>query len=305
MRALYRNRFPELLTAAEKEQVQWVQGDILDTDWLRDQLRECTEVYHCAGMVSFSPSRYGQMYRTNVDGTTNVVNAALDSGIRKMVHVSSVSALGRKRDHAVITEQVKWDEDANLSAYGKTKYLAELEVWRGIAEGLDAVIINPAIILGVGNWNEGSSAMFKNAWKEFPWYTDGTSGFVDAADVAEIMTRLMDGPHTAERYVIAAENWGYREVFAAMARAFGKKEARRKASPWMGEIVWRLEKLKSLFSEAEPLLTRETAETAQMHVQYDASKLLAALPDFRFRPLAGSITEYCHQYLVKMGLRPQ
>jgi dihydroflavonol-4-reductase len=301
VRALYRNQKPGLLTDAEKAAIEWVQGDVLDTDLLRNEMNQARVVYHCAGMVSFNPKRYELMRSANVDGTANVVNAALETGIQKLVHVSSVSALGRKRDHAIITESVKWDEEANLSAYGKTKYQGEMEVWRGISEGLHAVIVNPTIILGVGDWHRGSAAMFKNAWNEFPWYTDGSSGFVDAADVAEVMILLMESEVDAERFIISAENRPYREIFAAMARGFGKKEAHRRASPWMGSIVWRLEKIKSLFSGADPLLTRETAETAQVRVFYQTEKLQQALPGYRFRSLDESIAQYCREYLVKMN----
>jgi nucleoside-diphosphate-sugar epimerase len=304
-RALFRNQKPELLTDSEKAAIEWVKGDLLDAVQLREEMSQVTDVYHCAGMVSFNPARFEAMRTTNVEGTANVVNAALESGIRKLVHVSSVSALGRKRDHATITESVKWDDEANLSAYGKTKYQAEMEVWRGISEGLNAVIVNPTIILGTGDWNKGSAAMFKNAWKEFPWYTDGSSGFVDAADVAEAMIRLMGSDISEERFIVSAENRTYREIFAAMAKGFGKKEAHRKASPWMGSLVWRLEKIKSLFSDTDPLLTRETAETAQIHVFYQADKLQQALPGFRYRSLDESIAQYCREYLVKMKLPSQ
>ena len=305
VRALYRNQKPDLLTESEKASIEWVQGELLDSVLLREELSKATEVYHCAGVVSFNPARYDMMRSINVEGTANIVNAALECGIRKMVHVSSVSALGRKRDHVTVTESVKWDEEANLSAYGKTKYLAEMEVWRGISEGLNAVIVNPTIILGVGDWNRGSAAMFRNSWNEFPWYTDGSSGFVDAEDVAEVMIRLMESDISEERFIVSGENRPYRDIFAAMARGFGKKEAGRKAAPWMGAIVWRLEKLKSVFSKQDPLLTRETAETAQMHVFYDSSKLLQALPGFHFHALDETIARCCREYLVKMKRDPQ
>jgi hypothetical protein len=119
------------------------------------------------------------------------------------------------------------------------------------------------------------------------------------------MIRLMESDISEERFIVSAENRSYRDIFAAMARGFGKKEASRKASPWMGSIVWRLEKIKSLFSDADPLLTKETAETAQVHVFYQKDKLQQALPDFRFRPLDESIAQYCREYLVKMKPLPQ
>jgi nucleoside-diphosphate-sugar epimerase len=303
--ALYRGHFPILLTPAEIEKVNWFKGDILDITSLQDVLAGSTHVYHCAGMVSFNPSKVEEMMKINAEGTANVVNICLETGIKKLVHVSSVSALGRKRNHATINEQVKWDEEANLSEYGNSKYQAEMEVWRGISEGLDAVIVNPTIILGVGDWHKGSAAMFKNAYHEFPWYTDGTSGFVDANDVANIMIRLMDSDISAERFIISGENRSYKEVFTQMALAFGKKPPHKKATPFLSGLVWRWEKIKSFFSSADPLLTRETAETAQMHVSYDNSKILNNLPDFTFRSLDQTIADYSREYLVKMKQVPQ
>jgi nucleoside-diphosphate-sugar epimerase len=167
------------------------------------------------------------------------------------------------------------------------------------------VIVNPTIILGYGDWHKGSAAMFKNAFKEFPWYTEGTSGFVDAMDVAKIMIILMDSKICSERFIISSENRSYKDVFTKMALAFGKKPPHKKATPFLSGIVWRWEKIKSLFSSADPLLTRETAETAQMHVSYDNSKILKNLTDFQFRSLDETILDYCREYLVKMKQMPQ
>lgn len=303
--ALYREQFPTLLRKDEIEKINWYKGDILDISCLQDIMAQCTQVYHCAGMVSFNPARVEQMMKINAEGTANVVNISLESGIKKLVHVSSVAALGKKRNKATITEQVKWDEDANLTAYGNSKYQAEMEVWRGISEGLDAVIVNPSIILGVGDWHKGSAAMFKNAYKEFSWYTEGTSGYVDAMDVAKIMISLMDSEISAERFIISAENRSFKDIFTQMALAFGKKPPHKKATPFLSGIVWRLEKIKSLFSSADPLLTRETAETAQMFIAFDNSKILNSLPSFKFRSIDDTIADYSREYLVKMTQAPQ
>ena len=298
--ALRQSPHPERLTAEELRRIEWVEGSILDTSLLDEVMTGVDSVYHCAGFVSFNPSHRERMWRINVEGTANLVNTSLRHGVRKMVHVSSVSALGRKRNHQTVDEKAQWDDDSNLSAYGRTKFMAEMEVWRGVAEGLKAVVVNPSIILGCGDWSKGSSAMFRNAYEEFKWFTDGSTGLVDVRDVAEVMVRLMDSDVHSERFIVSAENWPYRRVFGEMAKAFGKKPPSMRASPWMGGLVWRWERLKSRFSDREPLLTRETAETAQMHVSYDNGKLLAHLPGFSFRPLEESIGDHCREYLVKM-----
>lgn len=301
VKALYRNRYPVLLTKEEIDAIEWVQGDLFDVVLLEEICGQCDEVYHCAGMVSFNPSKKDMMMKINVQGTANVVNACIAGDVRKLVHVSSVSALGRKRDGMVVTEESRWTEENNLSNYGKSKYLAEVEVWRGISEGLNAVIVNPTIILGVGDWNDSSAATFKNAYKEFPWYTEGISGFVDASDVARLMVTLMQSDITEQRFIITAENLGYRDVFNLMAKYFGKRAPHRKVSGLMAGLVWRLERLKSAFTGLDPLLTKETAETARMKVYFDGSRLLKALPGFSYRPLEESIAESCREYLRRVN----
>jgi dihydroflavonol-4-reductase len=301
VKAIYRGRKPLLLHDHELSRIQWIRGDVLDTTLLAEQMLGVEEVYHCAGVVSFNPSHRDRMMQVNVEGTANVVNAAIAAGVRKLCHVSSVSALGRKRDGQTVTEDTKWSPEANLSHYGESKFLAEMEVWRGQAEGLDTVIVNPTIILGYGDWFTGSAATFKSAWDEFPWYTKGSSGFVDAADVATLMFRLVKSDITGERYIISAETMAYRELFTRMAEAFGKKPPHRHASRFMSELVWRWEKVKSMVTGANPLLTRETAETARSTVYFDNRKILSAMPGFRFKSIADSIREHCREYSVKAG----
>ncbi len=299
VRALYRSRMPEQLLD-QSNIIEWIKGDILDVYALQEAMEGCAEVYHCAGLVSFNPARAGDLIKINQEGTANVVNVALETGVQKLVHVSSVAAIGRKRNNQTVHEELKWDDRANPSVYGMSKYLAELEVWRGIAEGLNAVIVNPTIILGVGDWDHGSAATFKNAYREFPWYTEGISGFVDVEDVAELMSRLMKSEIQSERYIISAENWSFRTVFEEMANAFGKKAPSLMVSPALAALVWRWEKVKGYFSGSDPLLTKETAETAQQKVYFDNSKIKNAFPDFSFKPLKETIDLACKAYLKKL-----
>ena len=301
---LYRSKLPTTLSRDELNKVQWVQGDILDVVLLVDLMEQCDRVYHCAGLVSFNPSRANDLMKINVEGTANVVNAALATNIKKLIHVSSVAAIGRKRNNAVVTENTKWEDAANPSVYGLSKYKGELEVWRGHTEGLDVAVVNPVIILGCGDWEHGSCATFKSAYNEFPWYTEGVSGFVDAGDVARAMVMLMDSEVSGQRFIVSAEDRTYRSVFTEMAEAFGKKPPHRKVTPLLASVVWRLERLKSLITGADPLLTKETAETAQQKVGFDHSKLLQYLPDFRFTPISESINKACEQY-KKLGVRGQ
>ena len=294
---LYRSALPATLSQEELKQVEWVQGDILDVALLSDLMARCDKVYHCAGLVSFNPRMASMLMKVNVEGTANVVNSALANGINKLVHVSSVAAIGRKRNNETVSEETKWDIASNPSVYGESKYLGELEVWRGHAEGLNVAIVNPVIILGIGDWSHGSSATFRSAYNEFPWYTEGISGFVDAADVANLMVALMDSDITGQRYILSSENKSYKEVFTQMAIAFSKKPPHQKVTPILASLAWRIEKIKSLFSGNEPLLTKETAETAQQKVYFDNSKILSAMPGFSFKSVSQSIDEACKGYL--------
>lgn len=271
------------------------QCDILDVYALEDAMQNITEVYHCAGLVSFNPKDEKKLFSINVDGTANVVNAALNAGVKKFVHVSSVAAIGRIRPGELINEKMEWTPETSNSRYGYSKYLGEMEVWRGVAEGLDAVVINPSIILGPGNWNEGSTKIFKSVYDEFPWYTEGVSGFVDVEDVAAAMIALMKSDITAEKFIVSAENISYQHLFNMIARAFNKKEPSKKVTPFMAALTWRLESIKSKFTGSSPLLTKETVNTALTKVKYDNSKLLSALPNFEYQSLQKSIEKICSE----------
>jgi dihydroflavonol-4-reductase len=277
-----------------------VQLDILDVYALEDALVDVTEVYHCAGLVSFEPRDEKKLYSINVEGTANVVNACLNAGIRKLVHVSSVAALGRIRQGQTINEKMQWTPETSNSKYGHSKYLGEIEVWRAVAEGLNAVVVNPVIILGNGNWDEGSTKLFKSVYNGFPWYTTGTTGFVDVKDVAKAMILLMESDVQAEKFILSAENITYQSLLNMIAKGFNKKLPNKKVTPFLAAITWRLEAFKSLFTGNKPLITKETAATSLAEVQFDNSKLLKALPAFKYAKLEDSVTDICKSLMKKM-----
>lgn len=266
-----------------------IQCDILDVVKLEESLGGVTRVFHCAGIVSFDPADKFSLLKINVEGTANVVNACIICGVRKLVHVSSVAALGRIRKEETITEEMNWSEETSNSIYGKSKYLGELEVWRGIGEGLQAAIINPTIILGGNNWDAGSAAIFKTAYNEFKWYTDGVSGFVDVKDVAKSMILLMNSDISGQRFIINGENLPYQDIFSEIAAEFGKKPPYKKVTPFLAGLVWRMEAIKSMVTGKKHLLTKETARTAQAKVYFDTGKFLNAFPDFKFTKIKDTI----------------
>jgi len=290
VRALYRQTIPTFKGA---EKVSWVKGDILDIVTLEEAIKGITQVYHCAAIVSFSPKHAATMLHANVEGTANVVNACIQHKIQKLVYVSSVAALGRIRQGAPVDENMNWTPETSNSIYGKSKFLAEMEVWRGMGEGLNVAIVNPVIILGAGDWNKGSSEIFKSAYNEFPWYTKGVSGFVDVMDVIDAMQLLMQSDVQGQRYIISGANLPYQEIFTLIAKAFNKRPPSKKVTPILAAIVWRLEAVKGFFTGKTPLLTKETAATAQAVVNFDNTKFLKAFPEFKYRTMEETINRTC------------
>ena len=298
VRAIYNNT---ALPDFHSPDLTQVQCNILDVVGLEEAMTGIEQVYHCAAIVSFNPKKKKVMFTVNIEGTANVVNAALDACVKKLVQVSSVAALGRIRENEMINETMQWSEETSNSNYGQSKYLSEMEVWRGVGEGLNAVIVNPVIILGPGDWSAGSSQIFKTVNNEFPWYTEGTSGYVDVRDVAKVMILLMESDITAERFIVSAENRSYRDVFNLIATAFGKKPPHKKVTPFLAKLVWRLEKIKSRLTGNEPLVTKETTATAMAKVNFDNSKLLKALPGFTYRSIENTITYTCAAFQQKLN----
>ncbi len=282
--------------------LELTQCDILDVVTLEECMRGIKRVYHSAANVSFDPKDKMRLLKMNIEGTANIVNACIDANIERLVHVSSGAALGRIRKGETVTEEMNWSVETNNSNYGESKYLSEMEVWRGIGEGLQAVIVNPTLILGGDNWDSSSSAIFKKAYEEFRWYTDGITGVVDVRDVARTMILLMNSEISGQRFILNGENLPYREIFTTIARCFHKKPPHKKVTPLLGELIWRVEKLRSKFTGKKPLLTKETVQTAQAKVYFDNSKILKALPRFQFTKIHGTIEYTCSKLTEKYSL---
>lgn len=293
-------RSPKLPFYIPKEilnKVDWVDGDIIDIVSLNDSMKGINAVIHSAAIVSFSKKNRQQMYQVNVEGTANVVNAAIDNNIQRLLHVSSVAALGRTTKPSLVTEEKKWEDNNNNTHYAITKHHAEMHVWRGFAEGLEGVIINPGTVLGFGDWHQSSCAVFKNVYKEFPWYTTGINGFVSVDDVAETAVQLLFSEITQKRFIINSENWSFQQLFNTIADNFHKKRPHKEATKTIGEIAWRLEWLKEIFTGKKALLTRETAKIAHSKTSFDNSAVLKILPGFQFTSLEIVIKNSCEKYL--------
>lgn len=276
---------------ADNPLIEWQVADINDPADLEDAFAGITQVYHCAALVSFLPADQAEMLRVNIEGTGHVANLCLLNSAR-LVHVSSVAALGETKKGELITEQDFWIYDKHSGNYAISKYEGEMEVWRNITEGLDAVIVNPSIIIGPSSGYQGSGALFKLVRKDLNFYTSGGIGLVDVRDVAAVMIALMNSQTTGERFIISSENYTYQRLFKEIAQAFDMRIPQRKVSSWMLGLAWRLAKIGTLLTGKAFGLTAEVAKSSQINSFYSNKKVISAT-GIQFMPVQESIRETC------------
>ena len=291
LRALKRDNsvIPSLLK--DNPLIDWIVADINDVATLEDVFEDITQVYHCAALVSFNPKDKTELLKVNIEGTSNIVNLCTAYHAR-LIHVSSVAALGEPKKGKQITENDYWEYDAKAHSYAISKYEGEMEVWRGIAEGLDAVIVNPSVIIGANAGFKGSGAIFKLVKDGLSFYTKGATGIVDVEDVAKSMIALMDSEITGERFTISSENYHYEQFFAEIAKGFGIAAPAKEAKPWMLGIAWRAAKLASFFTGKVASLTSDAAKSSLNASYYNNDKIINTI-DIKFKPLQQSIQETC------------
>jgi dihydroflavonol-4-reductase len=283
------------------KKIEWMDADLMDIYSLLPALDGVEYVYHCAAMVSFEPKHQEEMMRANIEGTTNLVNAALTKNIKKFCHVSSIATLGREENEPFITENMFWKASPENSNYAVSKYGAEREVWRAAEEGLNVIIVNPSLIVGGGNWQQSSSNMFSKAHKGIRFYTEGINGFIDVRDVCTLMIKLTESDTTNQRFILNAENAPLRHYFDLIHTAFGKAKPSIKAGKFLSSFAWKAEKVKYLLTGATPLITKETARSAHRISRFSNRKILDVFPDFQFIPLEESVKATANLFLRDLG----
>lgn len=305
VRALRRKSSPMDLLGEHAARVEWVDADITDIVALEDAIQGVHAVMHCAAMVSFHPRDVTRMMQVNVEGTATLVNLALETGIQRFIHVSSIASIGRTKERPQLDETSKWVQSSGNSQYAISKYMGEQEVWRGHAEGLSAAIVNPAIVLGSGFWDVGSAKFFKQIHDGLKFSPIGQSGFVDVRDVARFMVHLMESDISGERYILNTENTLYRDFFKMIAASLGTKPPPIPVTPFLAEVAWRVEWLKEKILGASPMVTKETARSSVSTFFYDNAKSRSVF-DFEYLPLEQTIRETGTQFLEakKNGMKP-
>ena len=287
------------------DRIEWVEGDILDYLSLEDALKGVSCIYHCAAMVSFHGDDHDMMLNNNVKGTGNLIDAAIHNGVSRFCHVSSIAALGKTQDGSEINEETYWTPSKRKSGYSLSKFFSEMEVWRGIEEGLDAVIVNPSIIMGPGNWDIGSPKLFQSIFKGLKYYTKGISGFVDVRDVVKAMI-LLTGETQFElvknqRFILNAGNMSYQDFFNTIADGLNKPRPRSFASDIKLHIAWRMARAASFFTGKRPMITREAVTGTNQNNHYSGEKI-SRTTGFKYRSLEKSISNIAEIFLKDMVL---
>jgi nucleoside-diphosphate-sugar epimerase len=272
--------------------VDWVVGDTMDFVGLQEHLLGVEEVYHCAAKVSFNESDRNEMIRVNIRGTANMVDACLQRKVSRFCFVSSIAALGKTADGSPISEDTPRKTDEVYSAYSVSKFGSELEAWRGIAEGLNTVIVNPGVILGPGLPESGSMLIFKTGMKGIPFYTKATTGYVDVRDVSLACVSLMEKGLFGKRFTLVSENAHNGVVLGAIARECGKKEPRFCAGKGLLQAGVCASSLWGWLTGAPPTLTADTIRSAQKSETYSNARIREAL-GFKFIPLNQTISDTC------------
>lgn len=266
--------------------ITWVECDVLDIVSLEEEMEGATYVYHCAALVSFHRRDFYKMMKINREGTANVVNTAINKGVKKFGYISSTAAIGG--EDKIVTEATKWKQSPETSGYSISKYSAEKEVWRGVEEGLDAVIVNPCLIVGAGNWEESSMTIFNTIDKGLRFYTPGANAFVDARDVALILTSLMESDIVNERFLCIGKNVSFKEMFDLIANKLGKKGPTILVSKTLMNLTWIIAGIISKITGKKAAITKETARSSFNTTVYDASKVKNAL-NFEFKSLEETV----------------
>jgi len=276
--------------------IEWIQADLLDVPALSEAFIGVTKVYHCAAFVSFEPDKYRLLRKTNIEGTANIVNLGVSNNIEKLCYVSSIATLGNTLNNEFISEETNWNPEDDNSVYAITKYGAEMEVWRGTQEGLDAVMVNPGVILGSGIWRYGTGNLFKKAQKGLKYYTSGTVGLVSVDDVISVMIKLMNSNIINQRFVLVAENWTYKDFLQALAKAVNAEPPKKLTSNSLLNIAWKLDWLKHKITGKRRQLTKHIAKSLTTETHYSSDKLKTAL-NYEFKSVDKAIAAIGNQYL--------
>jgi len=271
------------LTKDMYSNLSWHTSELFDIVGLELAFNGTDYVVHLAGKISYLSKDLSSLILINQEYTANVVNAALSQKVKKLLYCSSIAAISKNSKNESISEDTEWDDEIPHSNYGYTKYLGELELLRGIEEGLPSVTINPGIIVGYGDWTKGSNKLFGNAQKSFPFYSQGITGWVGVRDVARIAELLCLSDISGERFIVVSENKSFKEIADTMTDALGTKKPSIEVKGLLYTIAYGIVAFKEFFGLGG-MLSKETVKASVSVNRFDNEKIKGAL-SFEFEDM--------------------
>jgi nucleoside-diphosphate-sugar epimerase len=280
------------------KQIEWVEADLNDIPKLTLAFENISHVYHCAALISFDPSDYKLLRKTNIKGTANIVNLCSAFSVKKLCYLSSIATLGYNPKR--IDEETHWSGNQDQSVYAISKYGAEMEVWRGTQEGISTVILNPGVVLGPGFWSSGSGLLFKMAKKGKSYATKGITGYVAVQDVTTAMMQLMNSSIENQRYILADDHLSYLEIMQMISKELNRKPPTKIASPFSLALAWRIDWLASKLLGRKRRLTKQLSISLQKKSVYSSEKIKQDLEGFTFTPITDSVSATCRIFLKEV-----
>lgn len=284
VRAIFRNQSQlektrKIFTLYEPEpeellrKIEWIPGDVTDYFSILEALKDITVVYHAAGFVSFNSRDIKRLKEVNSIGTANIVNGCLEMGVSRLCHVSTIATLGDTAAQMNKTEDLIWNQGESASAYAKSKFQGEMEVWRGIHEGLNAVIVNPSVIIGPGMWMGPGKNILESISKGFKFYPPGSTGYIDVRDVARIMILLAEGETKAERFILNSENISYKTMMDLIAEHMNTRKPTIQITHSVARMALMIEKMRALFTCTLPRISLDSLHIAFENLAYSNEKV--------------------------------
>ncbi len=268
--------------------IKWFEANVTDYFSLQEPFTNVTEVYHCAGLVSFDEKDNKQLYAINAEGTEHVINTCLEKGIKRFCHVSSVATLQIEANKKYVDEFSVWKTSSGNSSYAITKYRGEFEAWRGAAEGMNVLVVNPSVILGAGCWGQSSTQIITRCYKGLPIYTEGVTGYIDVRDVVNCMIKLMDANKFGQRYILNSENCSFKEITHQLQQNFNKPTSKIKAGKFLLNAALVFSTTKNIFSRKKSFITKSVIQSAQKKTYYDNTKVCKEI-NYKFIPIKESL----------------
>lgn len=299
VRALFRNQLQlentrKIFALYEPEpenllsKIEWISGDVTDYFSVLEALKDISVVYHTAGVVSFNNRDNKRLEEVNSKGTANIVNGCLEMGVGRLCHVSTIATLGETATQMNKNEDLIWNQGESASAYAKSKFRGEMEVWRGIYEGLNAVIVNPSVIIGPGMWMGPGKNILESVSKGFKFYPPGSTGYIDVRDVAKIMILLAEGETKGERFILNSENVSYKSIMDLIAEQMNTRKPTKEVTQGMARMALLIEKMRAFFTGTLPRISLNTLEIAFENLAYSNEKIKKN-PGVHFISVADSI----------------